>query len=147
MSDDCPASRVADRSLKQEADRRVTEERLRIARELHDVLGHHLALITVHAGAAADVLDDRPEDARTSLVHIKQAGQSALTELRDVVQLLRRPGESPTPTEPAGELAGLDDRITTFGRSGCGLNGSSPVRPVRSRRRGPKLPTASSRSR
>src|SRR5262249_22988225 len=48
----------ADRTLEQEARRRVTEERLRIARELHDVLGHHLALISVHAGAAADVLDE-----------------------------------------------------------------------------------------
>lgn len=111
-------AQLAERSVEQEAERRVTEERLRIARELHDVLGHHLALITVHAGAAADVLDDRPAAARASLTHIRGAGQAALAELRDVVVLLRRPGEPATPTEPAGGLARLDELVVAFGRSG-----------------------------
>jgi signal transduction histidine kinase len=108
----------AERTLEQEARRRVTEERLRIARELHDVLGHHLALISVHAGAAADVLDERPEEARASLRHIKDAGRAALTELRDVVVLLRAPDEPAAPTAPAGGLADLDALVAAFARSG-----------------------------
>jgi signal transduction histidine kinase len=109
----------AERGREQEARRRVTEERLRIARELHDVLGHHLALITVHAGAAADVLEERPEDARASLDHIREAGRTALAELRDVVVLLRAPEEPTAPTEPAGAgLAALDDLVAAFGGSG-----------------------------
>lgn len=111
-------ARQAERGLEQEAARRVTEERLRIARELHDVLGHHLALITVHAGAAADVLDDHPAEAKKSLTHIKQAGRTALAELKDVVVLLRRPEDPATPTEPAGGLAALDELIASFTRSG-----------------------------
>jgi len=111
-------ARQAERDAEQEAARRVTEERLRIARELHDVLGHHLALITVHAGAAADVLDDHPAEAKKSLAHIKQAGRTALTELKDVVVLLRRPEDPATPTEPAGSLAALDELVASFTRSG-----------------------------
>jgi signal transduction histidine kinase len=109
---------AAERDLELEARRRVTEERLRIARELHDVLGHHLALISVHAGAAADVLEERPDDARASLRHIKDAGRAALTELRDVVVLLRAPDEPAAPTAPAGGLADLDALVAAFGRSG-----------------------------
>jgi signal transduction histidine kinase len=111
-------ARQAEQALEQEAERRVTEERLRIARELHDVLGHHLALITVHAGAAADVLDANPADARRSLEHIGRAGRTALAELRDVVVLLRGPGEPATPTEPAGGLARLDELLAACRRSG-----------------------------
>jgi signal transduction histidine kinase len=111
-------ARQAERDAEQETARRVTEERLRIARELHDVLGHHLALITVHAGAAADVLDDHPAEAKKSLAHIKQAGRTALTELKDVVVLLRRPEDPATPTEPAGSLAVLDELVASFLRSG-----------------------------
>src|SRR6476469_427818 len=111
-------ARQAERGAEQEAERRVTEERLRIARELHDVLGHQLALINVHAGAAAEVLDDHPAEAKKSLAHIKQAGRTALTELKDVVVLLRGPDDRATPTEPAGGLAALDELVVSFTRSG-----------------------------
>jgi signal transduction histidine kinase len=108
----------AERTKEAEARTRATDERLRIARELHDVLGHHLALITVHAGAAADVLDDHPAEAKKSLAHIRQAGRTALAELKDVVVLLRRPEDPATPTEPAGGLAALDELVASFTRSG-----------------------------
>jgi signal transduction histidine kinase len=100
-----------------EAARQVTEERLRIARELHDVVGHHLALINVQAGVAAHVMDDRPERAREALAQVRTASRSALGELRDTVGLLRRPGEQP-PVEPVTGLAGLPELLAAFRRSG-----------------------------
>src|SRR5512139_3503047 len=93
-------ARTAERDRELEAARRVTEERLRIARDLHDSLGHHLALINVQAGAAAAVLKARPEQAREAVELIGQASRAALDELGDTVGLLRRPGEPIAPTAP-----------------------------------------------
>ncbi len=100
-----------------EAARRVTEERLRIARDLHDVIGHQLALIRVQAGVAVHVLGDPPGPAAEALAHIRSASKAALNELSDTVGLLRQPGEPP-PTEPVAGLAGLGDLLATFRRSG-----------------------------
>jgi signal transduction histidine kinase len=111
-------ARRAEHDREQEARRRVTEERLRIARELHDVVGHHLALINVQAGVAAHVLDDRPDQARQALAHIRQASRAGLAELRDTIGLLREPGEPKAPTEPTVGLSGLDELIASFARSG-----------------------------
>jgi signal transduction histidine kinase len=111
-------ARRAESERDREASRRVTEERLRIARDLHDVVGHHLALINVQAGVAAHVLDNRPDQARQSLAHVRQAGRSALDELRDTVGLLREAGSQPAPTEPTAGMAGLAELIASFRHSG-----------------------------
>jgi signal transduction histidine kinase len=113
----------AERTREEEATRRVMEERLRIARELHDVLAHHIALINVQAGVAALVLDDKPDQARESLAHIRQAGRDALDELRTTVGLLRQP-DSPDelPTEPAPGLDRLPDLIASFTASGLSVD-------------------------
>jgi signal transduction histidine kinase len=111
-------ARRAEYDREQEARRRVTEERLRIARELHDVVGHQLALINVQAGVAAHVLVDRPDQARQALAHIRQASRAGLAELRDTIGLLREPGEPAAPTEPTVGLSGLDDLVASFARSG-----------------------------
>ena len=89
----------AERTREEEAARRVMEERLRIARELHDVLAHHVALINVQAGVAAHVLETEPAQAREALAHIRQAGRAALEELRTTVGLLRQPNTQPS-TQP-----------------------------------------------
>jgi len=65
---------------------------LRIARELHDAVGHHVALISVQAGAMGYLLDNDLAKARESLAHIQRASESALEELRLTVGLLRQPG-------------------------------------------------------
>ncbi len=108
-----------------EAARRVTEERLRIARELHDVLGHHLALIHVQAGVAAHVLqtDTRPHDgqARNAVSHIATASRTALADLADTVGLLRQPGEQFPPVQPAGGLAEIGDLVQGFARLGLAI--------------------------
>jgi signal transduction histidine kinase len=111
-------ARRAEDERDREAHRRVTDERLRIARDLHDVVGHHLALINVQAGVAAHVLDERPAQTRQSLAHIRQASKSALEELRETIGLLRDPEEPAAPTEPTVGLAGLDALIASFDRSG-----------------------------
>jgi signal transduction histidine kinase len=87
----------------EEARRRVAEERVRIARDLHDSVAHSLTGISVEAGVGAHVLDERPEDARAALLAIKHASGDALAELRATLSMLRS-GEAP-PREPA---AGLD---------------------------------------
>ena len=97
---------------------RVTEERLRIARDLHDSVGHHLALINVQAGVAGHVLTGEPAPVRETLEQIRRSSRSALDELRDAVGLLRRADEPAAPVEPAVGLAALDDLLAWFERSG-----------------------------
>jgi signal transduction histidine kinase len=85
--------------------RQASEERLRIARELHDVLGHHLSLINVQAGVGLHLMDQRPEQARAALTAIKQASTEALREVRAVLGALSPADESP-PRAPAPGLSG-----------------------------------------
>jgi signal transduction histidine kinase len=94
-----------------DAQRRVDEERLRIARELHDVVAHTMATITVQAAAASQLLRDRPEEAAASLQAIRAAGKDGLRELRAILDVLRSAGGGPDaadPTQPAPGLARLD---------------------------------------
>jgi signal transduction histidine kinase len=67
----------------------VTEERLRIAREVHDVIGHTIAAITVQAGLAADALADDPAQTRASLAAIRAAANGAIAELGETIGMLR----------------------------------------------------------
>jgi signal transduction histidine kinase len=115
-------ARRAEHDRDAEAARRVTDERLRIARDLHDVVGHHLALINVQAGVATHVLDAQPAQTREALAHIRQASKTALAELRDTIGLLRQPDEQAAPTEPIVGLAGLPQLLASFRRSGLVIN-------------------------
>lgn len=108
----------AERTREEEARRRVAEERLRIARDLHDVVAHHIALVNVQAGVAAHVMDKRPDQAKEALAHVRDASRSALNELRATVGLLRQSGDPEAPTEPAPGLAVLDDLVGTFRHAG-----------------------------
>jgi signal transduction histidine kinase len=125
-------ARQAEADRDAEAARRVTEERLRIARDLHDVVGHHLALIYVQAGVAVHVLDGEPERAAEALAHIRAASKTALGELRDTIGLLRQPDEPAAPTEPVVGLAGVDELLGSFRRSGLTITEhvDGPVRPI-----------------
>ncbi|MFB7241169.1 two-component sensor histidine kinase [Streptomyces populi] len=84
----------------QAARRRADEERLRIARELHDVLAHSISVINVQAGVGLALLDSDPEQARTALTTIKAASKEALGEVRQVLDTLRAPGEAPRTPAP-----------------------------------------------
>ncbi|GAA2673430.1 sensor histidine kinase [Streptomyces lunalinharesii] len=80
--------------------RRADEERLRIARELHDVLAHSISVINVQAGVGLALLDSDPEQARTALTTIKAASKEALGEVRQVLDTLRTPGDAPRAPAP-----------------------------------------------
>lgn len=108
----------AERTREEEARRRVAEERLRIARDLHDVVAHHIALVNVQAGVAAHVMDKRPDQAKEALAHVREASRSALNELRATVGLLRQSGDPEAPTEPAPGLDVLEDLVITFRQAG-----------------------------
>jgi signal transduction histidine kinase len=98
----------AARTRAEEDRRRAGEERLRIARELHDVLAHNISLINVQAGVALHLMDEQPGQARTALAAIKQASNDALRELRSVLDILRQGGDAPrSPTSGLDSLDGL----------------------------------------
>ncbi len=107
----------AERTREEEARRRAGEERMRIARELHDVLAHNISTINVQAGVAAHLLDRQPEQARTALVAISEASREALRELRATLGLLRGVDEEES-RAPAPGLARLDDLVENMRSTG-----------------------------
>ncbi|MGH8905491.1 MAG: sensor histidine kinase [Egibacteraceae bacterium] len=122
----------ADREM--EAQRRVAEERLRIARELHDVMAHTIAVIAVQAGVAADVLDDSPGAARAALETIREASREAHDELRATIGLLRDADRAGAPRAPApglDQLTGLVDMANGAGvRVELGVHGQARPLPA-----------------
>ncbi|MDM7855989.1 sensor histidine kinase [Cellulomonas alba] len=97
----------------------ATAERLRIARDLHDVLAHSLSAISVQAGVGLHLMDREPEQAREALRNIRATSVGALDEVREVLGILRADGEAP-PREPAVTAAvdlvpGLLDAARTGG--------------------------------
>jgi signal transduction histidine kinase len=107
---------IRDRA-EQDARRRVDEERLRIARELHDVVAHTMATINVQAGVAAHVLSTRPETVAESLQAIKAASKEGLRELRAILNVLRQADDA-DPTQPVPGTAQLGTLITGARRAG-----------------------------
>lgn len=105
------------RAREEEARRRAGEERLRIARELHDVLGHNISLISVQAGVALHLMDQQPEQARVALSVIKDTSKDALRELRSVLDVLRQVNEQP-PRAPSPGLACLGDLVSRASEAG-----------------------------
>jgi signal transduction histidine kinase len=99
----------AERTREEEALRRVGEERLRIARELHDVVAHAMVAINVQAGVATHLMDRRPESARGALQQIKRVSGEALADLRATLGVLRQDDDSPAPTRPAQGLDALEE--------------------------------------
>jgi signal transduction histidine kinase len=120
------AERRAERSeLERElvARRRVEQERLRIARDLHDSVGHHLALISVQSDVAGHALGSDEAAAREALLHVKSASRKALEELRDTVSLLRQPGDPVAPTViPAPGLDALAELLGSLRASGLTID-------------------------
>jgi signal transduction histidine kinase len=109
-------SSIRDRA-EQDARRQVDEERLRIARELHDVVAHTMATINVQAGVAAHVLPTKPEAAAEALQSIKTASKEGLRELRAILNVLRQADDA-DPVQPAPGLAQLDALIEGARRAG-----------------------------
>jgi len=97
----------AERSREDEARRRAGEERIRIAREIHDVLAHRISMISVQSGVGAHLLDRDPNQARRALLAVNEASKEALQELRATLGLLRQV-DGPEPRSPVPGLAQLE---------------------------------------
>ncbi|MFE5027428.1 sensor histidine kinase [Streptomyces sp. NPDC056656] len=116
---------LAERTREEEARRRVEEERVRIARELHDVVAHHLALANAQAGTAAHLVRRKPEQAERLITDLAGTTASALRELKATVGLLRRPDEQGMPTDPAPGLARLPELIDEHAAMGLAVTVST----------------------
>lgn len=101
----------------QAAERAVAQERLRIARELHDVLAHGMSVIAIQAGVARHVFEVRPEEARRALEAIEEGSRSGLTELRRMLVALRTEDAGPD-LDPAPSLADLGALVTRTAAAG-----------------------------
>jgi signal transduction histidine kinase len=116
--------------------RGVTEERLRIARELHDVIAHSMSVITVQAALGALVIDAQPGRARSALDAIESTGRQTLSELRALLGVLRTADSDDAPDRgalnPSPSLADLDRLIAQTGHAGVRvqLTVSAPRQPL-----------------
>ena len=122
---------AAARVREEEARRKATEERLRMARELHDSLGHYLSLISVQSGVALNLNQQLPVQARAALAAVKQASKDALGELRSALEVLRQDGER-APRSPAPALARLGDLVSRASAPGLEVTAETEgtVRPL-----------------
>jgi signal transduction histidine kinase len=107
----------AEAELDRQSAQAAEQERTRIARELHDVVAHHVSLIAVQSEAAASLLPDRPEQARRSVDVIGETARQALTELRRLLGVLRRPSPrlETAPAASLGELGDVLDQVRGTG--------------------------------
>jgi len=115
--------------------RQQSEERLRIARELHDVIGHDISLINVQASMGLDLMDTQPEQARAALSAIKSASKEALEELRTMLTTLRRDDDvEVAPRSPAPGLDRLPELIEVTRAAGLSVDvevaGKAPPLPA-----------------
>lgn len=115
------------------AARRLTaeqRERMRIARELHDVLAHSLSQINVQAGVGLHLIDSQPEKAAEALANIKGASKNALDEVRTVLGILRSDqGDDVAPLVPEPDLAGIPALVHSFRAQGLGVEFVSELEP------------------
>ncbi len=119
-----------------ERQRRVDEQRLRLAQDLHDVLAHNISLINVQASVALHLLDDDPDQARPALATIKEVSKDTLQELRTALDLLRRGDgdEAEAPRSPTPRLSDLDALVAGVRAGGLDVrleqSGSAPPLPA-----------------
>lgn len=106
-----------------DAHRRVAEERLRIARDLHDVLAHTVSAMVVQAGVAADRVDQDPEGARAALRSIREAGRQAMGEVQATVAVLRSGGDDDgaASTMPAPRIDRIAELVDAGRRRGLAV--------------------------
>lgn len=111
-------ARRAEETRDSEARRKVAEERVRIARELHDLVAQQITLANAQAAVAAHLFDTRPEQTRVSLEELVKTTRHALDDLRATVGLLRQPDDTSAPTDPAPGLSQVPALLSAFRRAG-----------------------------
>jgi signal transduction histidine kinase len=114
-------ARQAEETREEEARRRVAEERLHIARELHDVVAHRMAVVNVQAGVAEHLLRSRPDDAAAALRVVRSSAQAALDNLGSILNVLRSAGESDASVKPAPTLTELTALIDSYRDAGLAV--------------------------
>jgi signal transduction histidine kinase len=107
-----------ERAREELARRAVTEERLRIARELHDVVAHSMSIIAVQSGVGAHVLDSQPEEARKALAAVEATSRQALVEMRRLLGVLRQEADPQGILAPAPGLAEVEALAAEVARAG-----------------------------
>jgi signal transduction histidine kinase len=120
-------------SREEELRRRASEERLRMARDLHDVVAHNIAVINVQANTGLHLMDRQPERARMALTTINEVSKQALVELRSVLGVLRdvdSGGVTRAPREPAPGLARLGDLVDNAAATGLAVRVEEDGRPA-----------------
>lgn len=116
----------AERTREEEALRRVSEERLRIARDVHDIVAHAMVAINVQSGVGAHLLEKNPEQARATLREIKRVSGESLDDLRSMLGVLRD-GDTDeldllAPVRPTQGIADLDELRERLGAAGVDLD-------------------------
>lgn len=120
-------SAIATREI--EATRRVTEERLRIARDLHDVIGHQVAMLSLHLGAAEIGLPEDAESSRQALVSARSSARTVVVETQRILALLRL-GDDISDDEalrPTPALSGLEGLVASFESIGLDIQPSIDI--------------------
>jgi signal transduction histidine kinase len=117
-------SRVLERTREEETRRRIAEDRLSIARDLHDSVAHAMTIINVQAGAAAHVVDQRPEAAKDALLSIRRTSRDVLEELSAMLSVLREP-TAPAARAPAPGLAQVPGLIREIHEDGLSVSVAS----------------------
>src|SRR5215213_1085542 len=116
------------------ARRAVVEERLRLARELHDVVAHAMSVIAVQSGVGAHVADTQPEEAAKALAAIEATSRAALEELRRLLGVLRQEDEPQGDLAPVPGLADLEGLLAEVAKAGLAVklqvNGTRPPVPA-----------------
>ncbi|MFI5958112.1 sensor histidine kinase [Cryptosporangium sp. NPDC051539] len=106
---------AAEERRRRDAERTLTDERLQIARELHDVVAHSMGLIAVQAGVANHVVEERPEAARDALRVIENTSRAALTDIRRMLGVLRTPEAEFAPAPGLDAIPALVERARAGG--------------------------------
>jgi signal transduction histidine kinase len=123
-----------ERAREELARRAVVEERLRLARELHDVVAHAMSVIAVQSGVGAHVANTQPKEAAKALVAIEATSRAALEELRRLLGVLRQADEPQGDLAPVPGLANLDVLLTEVSKAGLAVklqvHGTQPQLPA-----------------
>jgi signal transduction histidine kinase len=112
-------------ALEERARLRVVEERMRIARELHDLVAHRMAVINLQAGVASHVLRSRPEEAERALLIVRGSASEVLGELGEMLSVLRNVDDPQAPVQPAPTLRDLGALVESFASAGLDVSWKS----------------------
>jgi signal transduction histidine kinase len=121
---------LLERGRELQAREAVADERVRIARELHDVVGHALNLIVIQSGGAQRVFESRPELVRDSLASIESTGREALTDMERMLGILRGTGEAEEALSPQPGLGQVDELAAHVAQAGLPVEVTVEGKPV-----------------